>query len=88
MTQFSSEVQNRIDAAIADVIGARVAQVRAAVELLDEGATVPLSLVIVKKQRVGWMIHSSVSSRNVCFMGVSLKIVALLFFPLWILWEN
>ncbi len=41
MTQFSSEVQNRIDAAIADVIGARVAQVRAAVELLDEGATVP-----------------------------------------------
>ena len=41
MTQFSSEVQNRIDATIADVIGARVAQVRAAVELLDEGATVP-----------------------------------------------
>lgn len=41
MTTFSSEVNARIASQIAQMIGARVQQVTAAVELLDDGATVP-----------------------------------------------
>lgn len=41
MTELLSQTEMRIAARIAEQIGARVAQVRAAVELLDEGATVP-----------------------------------------------
>ena len=41
MTDLTTDVQRAIETRIADAIGARAEQVRAAVALLDEGATVP-----------------------------------------------
>lgn len=41
MTEFSTDVRSAIETRIAKAVGASVDQVRAAVDLLDEGATVP-----------------------------------------------
>lgn len=41
MTELTSDVRAAIETRIAKTVGARVDQVRAAVTLLDEGATVP-----------------------------------------------
>ena len=41
MTELTTEVRNAIESRLAKTIGARAEQVRAAVALLDEGATVP-----------------------------------------------
>ena len=43
MTELTSDVRAAIETRIAKTVGARVDQVRAAVTLLDEGATVPFS---------------------------------------------
>ena len=41
MTELSTDVRSAIETRIAKAVGASVDQVRAAVDLLDEGATVP-----------------------------------------------
>ena len=41
MTELTTDVRRTIEDRIAKAVGARTEQVRAAVELLDEGATVP-----------------------------------------------
>lgn len=54
-------------------LSATTVQINAAIELLDDGATVPLSRVTVKKPRAGWTIRSCASLPSGCNTCASWK---------------
>lgn len=55
-----------INSRIAEELGVRPQQVEAAVTLLDEGSTVPLSPVTARKSPVAWTTPNCVTWKSAC----------------------
>ena len=73
MTELDTAAQSRINERIALLIGAKRAQVQAAVDLLDEGATVPFIARYRKEATGGSMTRSCVICRKRWCTGAKWK---------------